>query len=92
MLDIKLIREEPDFVKKKILSKGGDPEVVDYISALDAKRRDMISLRDEMKAYRKVLSEYIYLIKQMPTREETKWEKIVRIVKKLVKKNTGKEI
>ena len=40
MLDIKLIREKPEFVKERLVHKNyGQPEQVDQIIALDAERR-----------------------------------------------------
>jgi seryl-tRNA synthetase len=42
MLDIKLIREKPDFVKERLIHKNfAQPEMVDQIIALDAERRSL---------------------------------------------------
>lgn len=42
MLDIKLIRQDPEFVKKGVKDKGNDPNLVDQIIELDLKRRNLI--------------------------------------------------
>ena len=42
MLDIKLIREQPEFVKERLIHKNfGQPELVDLIITLDAERRSL---------------------------------------------------
>lgn len=42
MLDIKLIREQPEFVKERLIHKTfGEPELVDQIITLDAERRSL---------------------------------------------------
>ena len=35
MLDIRLIRSEPEFVKDKVAKRGDDPKVIDEILELD---------------------------------------------------------
>jgi seryl-tRNA synthetase len=42
MLDIKLLREQPEEIKKKIAAKGADPSLVDQVLALDNDRRKII--------------------------------------------------
>lgn len=42
MLDIKLIRETPDIVKKGIARKGADTKLVDAVLEIDKKRRSII--------------------------------------------------
>ena len=41
MLDIKLIRERPDFVKGELAKRGVDPAEVDRILEADHKRRKL---------------------------------------------------
>ena len=50
MLDIKLIRENPDAVKASIAKKGVKPESVDEVLAVDLKRRDIIGTVETLKA------------------------------------------
>ena len=52
MLDIKLIRENPDYYKKKIESKLTDPNKIDQIMQLDVKRREIIGQVEVLKAQR----------------------------------------
>ena len=52
MLDIKLIREQPDFVKTKIAQTGADPADVDRVLEADGRRRSLQHQLDEMRARR----------------------------------------
>jgi seryl-tRNA synthetase len=50
MLDIKLIRETPDAVKKGIARKGADTKLVDDVLEVDKKRRAIIQEVEVLKA------------------------------------------
>ncbi|HNZ30120.1 MAG TPA: hypothetical protein PKJ42_09020 [Candidatus Goldiibacteriota bacterium] len=50
MLDIKLIRENPDAVKASLAKKGVKPESIDEVLAVDLKRRDIIGTVESLKA------------------------------------------
>jgi len=52
MLDVKLIREEPDRVKKELARKGIPGEQVDKLLGYDKKRRDLLVQVEELKAKR----------------------------------------
>lgn len=54
MLDINLIRENPDQVKKATKDKGLDPKVVDEVLKLDKERRALIQL---VEKNRKIINE-----------------------------------
>ncbi|GGI42909.1 serine--tRNA ligase [Mammaliicoccus stepanovicii] len=56
MLDIRLIRTEPEFVKDKISKRGDDPVVIDEILELDKKRRTLIAKTEELKSRRNKVS------------------------------------
>lgn len=56
MLDIKMIRTEPEFVKEKITKRGDDPSVVDEILELDKERRELIVKTEELKSRRNKVS------------------------------------
>jgi seryl-tRNA synthetase len=58
MLDIKLIREQPDFVRERLALKG-EQGVVEAIVALDRRRRAIIDETDTLKARRNSLSKEI---------------------------------
>lgn len=56
MLDIKLIRENPDRVKRGVGSKGVNPKLVDEFLALDRKWRTLTNDIDALRAKQKDLS------------------------------------
>lgn len=55
MLDIKLIRENPDKVKTGIEKKGFDPQLVDQLLLVDEKRRTFQQQAEKLRAERKQL-------------------------------------
>jgi len=57
MLDIKLLREEPEKVKKAITTKNADPKLVDEFLRLDAEWRAATKTVEEKRALQKELSE-----------------------------------
>lgn len=59
MLDIKLIREQPDLVKAGIARRGDDPAIIDTILGLDARRRELINQVEVLKATRNTVSKEI---------------------------------
>jgi len=64
MLDIKLIREKPDFVRQRLASCGrGDEARLDEILSVDGQIRDWKSKGDNLKAERNRLSKEIGLLK-----------------------------
>src|SRR5437867_906606 len=58
MLDIKLIREKPEYVKKALLKKGVDLDI-DAMLEFDEKRRKKIQQVDEMRAQQNIASDEI---------------------------------
>ncbi len=65
MLDIKLIREKPDFVKAAMKTRNKNmDELVDEIIAIDEKRRELASKRDSLKAEQNAASREIPAIKK----------------------------
>jgi seryl-tRNA synthetase len=63
MLDIKLIRENPEFVKQGLANKN-EPNKVDTILELDQKRRELILKTDELKNKRNQASAQIPALKK----------------------------
>lgn len=59
MLDITLIRENPDIVRKALRDRQDNPAPVDGILALDARRREMIAEVEALKAERNAVSKEI---------------------------------
>src|SRR5215212_3446667 len=60
MLDIRLIREQPDFVKERLATRGGDEAAkVDEVLRVDAERRKAETALQQCNADRKRLSKEI---------------------------------
>jgi seryl-tRNA synthetase len=60
MLDIRLIREKPDFVKSRLATRGGDDAArIDDVLAVDAERRKLETALQQCNADRKRLSKEI---------------------------------
>lgn len=56
MLDIKLIRQDSEPFKNDLQQRGGDPRQIDQILDYDRLRREMITLSDELKQKRNLVS------------------------------------
>jgi seryl-tRNA synthetase len=56
MIDIQLIRDNPDQVKKAIEAKGFDPKPVDTVLNLDKQRRELIVKTEDLRAQRNLLT------------------------------------
>ena len=60
MLDIKLIREQPDSVRQRLATRGAGDEVhVDGLLKLDEQRRKLLAEVEALKAKRKQVSKEI---------------------------------
>jgi seryl-tRNA synthetase len=60
MLDIRIIRERPDFVRERLASRGaGDDAKVDEVATLDEKRRKCLTEVEQLKAQRNRISKEI---------------------------------
>jgi seryl-tRNA synthetase len=69
MLDMKLIREEPERVREAMLKRQMDPSPVDKILALDEKRRLLIQDVEDMRAERNAVSKAIAEMKDKDERQ-----------------------
>src|SRR5262245_27896033 len=58
VLDLRLIREQPEAVARALADKGG-AELIEQIAARDAERRRLVKEADELKALRNRVSEAI---------------------------------
>jgi seryl-tRNA synthetase len=75
MLDPNLIREKPDFVKEGIKKKNADARLVDEFLTVDAERRELIRVIDDLRHRRKVISDEVgVLIAKKEVAEEKKLE------------------
>ncbi len=59
MIDLKLLRENPDAVRRSQVSRGEDPALVDTLSAADAARRTAIARADSLRADQKAASKRV---------------------------------
>ena len=69
MLDIKFIRENPDFVKEALAKRHTDSAVIDDIVQLDEERRSLILDVENKKAERNAVSKEIGRMKDKEERE-----------------------
>ena len=78
MLDIKLIREQPDSVRQRLATRGaGDEAKIDQVLALDEQRRKMLIEVEQLKAARNRVSKEIGALmaqKKAPEAEAKKTE------------------
>jgi seryl-tRNA synthetase len=59
VIDLKLLREDPDAVRRSQLSRGEDPALVDALSTADAARRSAIATADALRAEQKAASKRV---------------------------------
>ena len=69
MLDINIIRENPDLVRKSLRDRQSDPAPVDAILELDARRRTVIAEVENLKAERNAVSKEIAGLKDASARQ-----------------------
>src|SRR5882724_7142385 len=78
MLDIKLIRERPDFVRQRLATRGaGDEAHIDELLELDEQRRKLVAEVESLKAQRNRVSKEIGALmgqKKLPEAEAKKKE------------------
>ncbi|OBJ72378.1 serine--tRNA ligase [Mycobacterium sp. 1274756.6] len=59
MIDLRLLREDPDAVRRSQISRGEDPALVDALLTADAERRAAISNADALRAEQKAASKQV---------------------------------
>lgn len=69
MLDMKLIREQPDYVKAQLARAGADTAQVDDVLTFDARRRELINEVEALKATRNAVSKEIAKMQDQAARE-----------------------
>lgn len=70
MLDIRLIREQPAFVKDGLRKVGADPTIIDEILRLDEQRRVLLGEVEALKAQRNAVSKEIPRLKDKDERDQ----------------------
>ncbi len=95
MLDINLIREQPELVRTALRSRQLDPAPVDRILDLDARRRAILSEAEALKAERNAVSKEIGKMKEAAGRQakieamRAVGDKITALDKELAEVETG---
>jgi len=69
MLDIRLIRENPDIVRQALEKRQADASVVDSLIVLDERRRAILAEVEELKAERNTVSKEIGKMKDAESRQ-----------------------
>ena len=64
MLDIKLIRENPEYVKEKLQLRNEDTAIIVKIQGADSKRLEVIKKAENLKELRNKVSDVIGLMKK----------------------------
>ncbi|MBI3215504.1 MAG: serine--tRNA ligase [Mycobacterium sp.] len=59
MIDLKLLRDDPEAVRRSQISRGEDPALVDSLLSADAARRAAISSADTLRAEQKAVSKRV---------------------------------
>ncbi|WP_375483887.1 serine--tRNA ligase [uncultured Mycobacterium sp.] len=59
MIDLRLLRDDPDAVRRSQISRGEDPAIVDALLAADTARRTAIARADSLRAEQKAASKKV---------------------------------
>lgn len=78
MLDLNLLREQPELVRRSLVSRQMDPEPVDQVLKLDEQRRALIQQSEALKAERNAVSKEIGRLKD-PAERQSKIEAMRRV-------------
>jgi len=90
MIDIKLIRENPEFIKTNCKNRKYEPKFVDEILDLDKKWRALKVEDDSLRGERNRISELINQSKK--EKDEKKAKKLIEDAKKIAEKITKNEL
>jgi seryl-tRNA synthetase len=69
MLDMNLLRNQPDLVRKSLQDRQMDPDTVDQVLILDERRRELIREAETLKAERNAVSKMIGKMKDQAERQ-----------------------
>jgi seryl-tRNA synthetase len=64
MLDIKLIRNDPEYVKSSLLKRNNDTDIIDEFLKIDEDRRKKLHITEGLKSKRNTVSEEIGKLKK----------------------------
>ena len=74
MLDINLIRTQPDLVRQALINRGDKPESLDAVLQLDMQRRDILKKSEQLRSLRNNVSKEIGRMAEAAGREAKKAE------------------
>ncbi len=74
MLDMNLLRKEPEVVRRALQQRGEDPAPVDVILELDARRRNILGRSEQLRALRNQVSKEIGRMADEAAREAKRAE------------------
>ncbi|WP_375491102.1 serine--tRNA ligase [uncultured Jatrophihabitans sp.] len=86
MIDLKLVRDDPDAVRASQRTRGDDPMLVDALLAADARRRETVLEVDGLRAAQNELS------RSIRSAEPTEREKLIKEGKRLAGEVKGAEV
>ncbi len=69
MLDINLVRTQPELVRQALINRSADTAVVDAVQALDIRRREILTQSEQLRAQRNSASREIGKMKDAAARE-----------------------
>src|SRR5689334_1931604 len=69
MLDINLIRTQPDVVRQMLINRNEDTAPLDAVLALDVQRREILKQSEQLRATRNNVSKEIGKMKDVAARE-----------------------
>lgn len=78
MLDLNLLREQPELVRRSLVNRQMDPAPVDQVLKLDERRRALIQQSEALKAERNAVSKEIGRLKD-PAERQAKIEAMRRV-------------
>ena len=59
MIDLRLVRENPDLVRASQRARGADESLVDQLLAADAARREAVKRADDLRGEQKTASQAV---------------------------------
>lgn len=74
MIDLNIIRTQPDTVRTSLSNRGDKPELVDAVLKLDARRREILSQSEALRGTRNMVSKEIGRMADAAARETKKTE------------------
>ncbi|MDI3495375.1 MAG: seryl-tRNA synthetase [Pseudothermotoga sp.] len=89
MIDIKLIRENPEFVMENLKKRGENPEVLNEILEIDKKRRLLLTQLNQLRAKRNELSKLVARLKAQKSEDAQKVVEESKTVSNKVKELEG---